>query len=241
MKYKFIFLLTGIFFYSCTTTQDHQKTEISQENEENMVLNENIDWNQFQNDLKYVHEGTKLPLNNGVFPVPEYESSGNGNIENKIQIGNHQFIQQSVFVYQGDYNTSFFDGVTDPDQELIYFTLLVKTTHQDSANQIMSSSRNHPTYLSQGIVHLEKNQTIKWLASHNSSLNNDMAIVNMKHFDLTKGRLIIVIPMQDGSLRFTQINVKQESIYSLGQMIQKQGSDWHAEMEAEIRNEDHTN
>ena len=100
----------------------------------------------------------------------------------------------------------------------------------------MSSSRNHPTYLSQGIVHLEKNQTIKWLTSHNSSLNNDMAIVNMKHFDLTKGRLIIVFPMQDGSLRFTQINVKQVSISTLKQIIQKEGDNWLIEMENNIKN-----
>lgn len=229
MKTLEIFLLLAIALYSCTETSQRE-SETGEKKINATEPKDNIDWKQFQNDMKFVHEDYNLPLGNSVFPVSEYESSGNGNLEKVIQLGDHQYVQQSVFVYQGDYNATFFEGVKDPDQELVFFTLLVKNTHHDSTNQIMSTSRNHPTYLAQGVLTVENKQKIKWLASHNAEEENDMAIVNMKHFDLTKGRLVIVHPMEDGSLRFEQIDVQQESLGELERIIQEEGNSWIGEM-----------
>jgi len=39
----------------------------------------------------------------------------------------------------------------------------------------------------------------------------DLALVNMKYFDLTQGRVIVVLPMKDGSLRFKQLNISQQN------------------------------
>lgn len=229
MKKQYLLLLIIIFLYSCTA-ENTSTTSLKQAKVDSIKLNKEVDWSQFQNDLQFVHQGDNLPLGFGVFPVSEYETSGNGNVEQKLTIGNEKYIQQSVFVYQGDHNTTFFENVNDLDQELVFFTLLVKSTHQDTINDLMTTSRNHPTYLAQGLVNVQENQKIKWLALHNSSENNDMAIVNMKHFDLSKGRLVIVHPRTDGSLRFEQIDVQQESLANLGKRIQKEGSDWINEM-----------
>lgn len=212
MKKQYFIFVLGFVLCACM----NKKGLLSQENSQSKM-----DWEQFQNDLKFVDEINEFPLGNGVFPVSEYESSGNGNVEKKIQILDFDLIQQSVFVYQGDYNKSFFNGVKDPNQELIYFTILVKASFQDSLNQIMSSSRNHPIYLGQGIVKLKDNRSIRWVASQSDDLRHDMAIVNMKYFDLTKGRLIIVVPMEDGSLRYKQLNIKEQSLIGLDQIIQE--------------------
>jgi hypothetical protein len=237
MKYLYpLFLIVSFLLYACTNNNQH-KLDFYPKKMKEVNREKDIDWEQFQNDLKFVKEGKDLPLSYGVFPVSEYYSSGNGNVEKILKIDNNQFIQQSVFVYQGDYNANFFDGVDDQDQELAFFTLLVKTAHQDSANQIMSSSRNHPTYLAQGTIIDEKNQTIKWLASHNSDENKDMVIINMKYFNLTKGRLIIVYPLENGSLRFKQIDVQQKSLSELELIIQKQGGSWFNELNKRIENE----
>jgi hypothetical protein len=209
MRIQYLLFLVISFFYSCTI-ENRPKTNLKQAKVNRTESIKEIDWSQFQNDLQFVDEGENLPLGFGVFPVTEYETSGNGNVEQKLTIDGDEYIQQSVFVYQGDYNTSFFENVKDPDQELVFFTLLVKSIHQDTTNDMMSSSRNHPTYLSQGLVKVEDNQKIKWVALHNSSENNDMAIVNMKYFDLSKGRLVIVQPRTDGSLRFEQITCSRK-------------------------------
>lgn len=211
MNIQYLFLL--LFLLSCET-MDNKQTQ------QQLALIDKIDWEQFRNDLEFVNESNEFPLGNGVFPVPEYESSGNGNIEEKIEICNMKFIQQNSFIYKGEYNEPFFKGITNPDIELCFFTILVKTSLQDSSNQIMSSSRNHPTYLSQGIVKIENERKISWVASHNSASKNDMALINMRYFDLSKGRIIIVVPREDGSLRFKQLNTQPCSILSLGRYIE---------------------
>ncbi|WP_413511511.1 hypothetical protein [Myroides odoratus] len=42
----------------------------------------------------------------------------------------------------------------------------------------------------------------------------------MKHFDLTRGRLIVVFPEEDGSLRFKQVATKQMNIADLKRYIE---------------------
>ena len=203
MKLLFFFPIICLFF-SCKNEKEIPKTP-----------KQKIDWQQFENDLKFVNQITHLPIDNGVFPVYEYESSGNGNIESQLTICGNTYILQSVFVYQGDYNTSFFNNVKDPDEEMIFFSVLIKTSIQDTTNELMSTSRNHPTYLAQGVITAEKKRKITWLASHNNTLLNDFAIVNMKHFDLSQGRVVVVFPQNDGSLRFKQLKIKQKSIEEL--------------------------
>lgn len=126
---------------------------------------------------------------------------------------------QSVFVYQGDYNTSFFEEANNADEELIYFTILV---HSDwnSSGSTMVSSRNHPVYLAQSSIDIDEERTVKWIAVHENQGEKDLAIVNMKHFDLTKGRLIVVFPKEDGSLRFKQVAIKQMNIADLKRYIE---------------------
>lgn len=209
--HSFILLILFLCLFSCGST----KSIVYKNNHLEINMNKKIDWKQFNNDLEFVNEYNELPLGYSAFPVFNYESSGNGNIEEITELCGFKFIQQSSFVYKGNYNSSFFGGENDPDQELVYFTILVRSEFICSKNQIMSSSRNHPTYLSQGIIHIGTERNVRWVALHNSESKSDMAIINMKHFDLNKGRLIIIFPYQDGSFRYKQINIKQESISSL--------------------------
>ncbi|WP_413511512.1 hypothetical protein [Myroides odoratus] len=116
-------------------------------------------------ELVKKEELNELPLGFGVFPVAEYDSEGNGSTEENLELCHSKFIMQSVFVYQGDYNTSFFEEANNADEELIYFTILV---HSDwnSSGSTMVSSRNHPVYLAQSSIDIDEERKVKWIAVH---------------------------------------------------------------------------
>lgn len=177
--------------------------------ESNQVMN----WQQFKNDLVFVDvdELNNLPLGFGVFPVADYDSQGNGSMEEQLVLGHSTFVRQTALVSKGTYNSHFFKDVGIEESELGYFTILVHTTYDSPKNGSFVSSRNHPVYVGEGLIYTDAKRQIKWVAIQNNETNFDLALVNMKYFDLTQGRVIVVLPMKDGSLRFKQLNISQQN------------------------------
>lgn len=195
-------LATGIFISNCSA----QKEVIDNHSSMNPIAVSDttkkppIDWDQFAVDLKYYQDSTTLPIHPGVFPTYVYESEGNGSLFFETIIHGQHFVGRSVFVYSGDYNKTLFAGNTD--ESMVYFTVLVRTDVK-ADNDVMVSSRNHPVYVGEGSIRTE-GPMVDWVAIQPAHTAGS-ALVNMRYFDFTAGRLVIVCPQQDKSLRFLQI------------------------------------
>lgn len=215
-KKNLFLLLLSIGVCSCVKKEQ----PVEQVLESNQVMN----WEQFKNDLAFVDEEelNDLPLGFGIFPVADYDSEGNGSMEEQLVLGDSTFVRQTAMVYKGTYNSHFFKDVGRGESELGYFTILVQTTYDSPKNNSFVSSRNHPVYVGEGLIYTDAKRKIKWVAIQNNVTNLDIAIVNMKYFDLTKGRVIVVLPMDDGSLRFKQLNISQQNDERLIKEIKSQ-------------------
>ena len=75
-------------------------------------------------------------------------------------------------------------------------------TYQHLGSQTLS--RNHPDYLLQGFFETTAG-SIEYIAFQTAN-EDAFAIVNMRLFDLRKGKTILIAPHQDGSFRSMQID-----------------------------------
>ncbi|WP_209405789.1 hypothetical protein [Pseudozobellia sp. WGM2] len=148
---------------------------------------------------------------NGVFPVPDYDLidttfNGLGNSGNwkGFDLKDKKIIYHSLYINKNAINQEFID---DKPNE-VFFTIAVLTDSIDlkrySHTNVSITSRNHPHYIGQGFVKTKSNeiQFISFLTAD----RNDYAIVNMRLFDLRIGRIILIAPQKDGTLRSLQLN-----------------------------------
>ena len=142
-----------------------------------------------------------LPLAITPFPVPDYETNGNGNRQLETVISGKQILGQTLSVGRGAYSEFLFDGI-DNDQ-VYYFTILTVAVNDDA--EVMASSRNHPNYIGQGSLNRGVNSRIDWVAFQSAD-DNAFAIVNGRLFDLKAGRVVLCAPQADGSMRFHQLD-----------------------------------
>ncbi|MCH7524997.1 MAG: hypothetical protein IIC74_08310 [Bacteroidetes bacterium] len=77
---------------------------------------------------------------------------------------------------------------------------LKRYTHTD----VSVSSRNHPHYVGQGFVKTKSNRID--FVSFISADRNSYAIINLRLFDLRIGRIILIAPKKDGTLRSLQLD-----------------------------------
>lgn len=151
------------------------------------------------------------PIINGVFPVPDYDLidstfNGLGNSGNwkGYDLKDKKIIYHSLYVNKNEINKKFID---DKPNE-VFFTIAVLTDSIDlkrySHTDVRITSRNHPHYVGQGFVKTKSNEIdfISFLTAD----RKDYAIVNMRLFDLRIGRIILIAPQKDGSLRSLQLN-----------------------------------
>ena len=161
-------------------------------------------------DTENIKIGGK-PMINGVYPVPDYELidttfNGLGNSGNwkGFDLKDKKIIFHSLYVNKNAINQEFID---DKPNE-VFFTIAVLTDSIDlkrySHTNVNISSRNHPHYIGQGFVKTKSNEIdfISFLTAD----RNDYAIVNMRLFDLRIGRIILIAPQKDGTLRSLQLN-----------------------------------
>ncbi|MEW7277776.1 hypothetical protein ABW636_04195 [Aquimarina sp. 2201CG1-2-11] len=190
-------------------------TEAKKKNE--MHRRDSSSWDQriFKMDLKYFEE---KKISQGIFPVPKYDLVGeksfiglgyDGNFKG-LAIHNKHFLYNCFYAKKNKFNKSF---IKDIEQD-VFFIIVVSTdfidTQKFSHSSSLISSRNHPNYLAKGYYKTKKN-TIDF----NAFISGDRdayAIINERIFDLTIGKMIVIVPQKDGSLRSMQIEIPQLSI-----------------------------
>ncbi len=140
-----------------------------------------------------------FPIQIGTFPVAYYKSPGNGSAPLEFIINGKKLSGQAVFVFKGEQNSSLFKS----ENRITEVPFIILTTHASDIGPSWVTSRNHPNYLAEGRIPI-KSITIDWLSMQLAD-RTAYAIVNMRLFDLRFGRLVIVAPQPDNTLRFLQV------------------------------------
>lgn len=142
-----------------------------------------------------------FPLYTSPFPTPNYESPGNGNGSIETEIGGKKIIGQTIIIGRGEHSEYLFKNLND--EYITYFTILTISDGMETENPVLATSRNHPHYLAQGSLNTSSKSRVDWVATQFAD-KNAYGIVNTRIFDLRIGRLILVAPQKDGSIRFYQ-------------------------------------
>ena len=169
----------------------------------------------FKNDIAY-RTATDLPFTMGIFPTPKYDlivqNSFNG-------VGNYGLTGGEGYEYKIDDKTILFNSflaganvfnknqLGDNHKNEIFFHVVVLTDFVDTVDysHCMTEvlSRNHPDYIGQGFYRTRNNRID--YAAFITADRDAYAIVNMRLFDLTKGKTILIAPQKDGTFRTLQI------------------------------------
>lgn len=170
----------------------------------------------FLADLQNINNTSDLPMLSGVFPVPDYDLVGKGSFKgvgnfgfpggvgSELHINGKTILYNSFFAGSNPFNT----GLIDNKKNEVFFQIIVLT---DTVDTVMYShagseiiSRNHPNYIGQGF-YKTKSQKIEYIAFQTAD-RHAYALVNMRLFDLSLGRTILIAPHTDQSFRSKQIN-----------------------------------
>lgn len=150
------------------------------------------------------------PFEIGAFPSPRYDLLGEGsfkglgNVNNQFDVGGKPVVMSSFTVGANTINEERLLGAKDE----VFFQILILTDTIDiasgSLSQSLALSRNHPDYLGQGFCQTKKNR-IDYVAFQTAE-GNAYAIVNLRIFDLSHGKTILISPQLDQNLRSMQID-----------------------------------
>lgn len=213
--YKSIVLIPALLLmltFSCKTPKKQEfQWSLEQESVHNENRNDSTKWSSkiWKEDTRDIAlEGA--PILNGVFPIPKYELAdstfdGLGYSGNWKGLGldDKKIIYHALYVKKSAVNRQF---IKDQPNE-VFFTIAVLTDSIDlkgySHTDVDITSRNHPHYVGQGFVKTRSNE-IDFLAFLTADRNN-YAIVNMRLFDLRIGRIILIAPKKDGTMRSLQL------------------------------------
>lgn len=213
MKKIIIFILL-ILSTSCKAQEKETefKWNLKKERIHNENRNDSTKWgskNWNTDSLNVSLEGN--PFIKGAFPVPKYElidstfnGMGNSGDWTGVDFNDRKIIYHSLYVSKNAVNREF---INDKPNE-VFFTIAVLTDYIDlkgySHTYVLNLSRNHPHYAGQGFVKTKSNQ-IDFVSFLTADRNN-YAIVNLRLFDLRIGRIILIAPQKDGTLRSLQLD-----------------------------------
>ena len=170
----------------------------------------------FNNDLAYIDFSIPLPIHSGIFPVPQYNLLGTGSFNGVGNFGypggdayeelvqDKKILYNSFFVGKSELNKAFVGEKKDE----IFFHIMVLTDNIDTVDyshvgsQVIS--RNHPDYIGQGFYKM-KDTRVDYTAFITAE-RKSYAIVNMRLFDLSDGKTILIAPQKDKSFRSMQVN-----------------------------------
>ncbi|MEM9549436.1 MAG: hypothetical protein AAGA77_25930, partial [Bacteroidota bacterium] len=168
------------------------------------------DLSNFRLDLEKLHRtGSEL----GIFPSPRYDLIAENSFDGVGYRGEFQGLEINgkTFVYNYFYvkkNKINADHVNNLDED-VFFAIVVLTDHIDTENYSHMhpdmTSRNHPSYLAQGFFKT-MNSRINYSAFINSD-RSSYAIVNKRLFDLSVGKVVLILPQKDKSLRSIQLDL----------------------------------
>ena len=167
-------------------------------------------------DLGKEYPSPDLPLHMSPFPIPEYNTKGNGTTGSEFEIAGRKIISRSVFVKRGEHCAFLFNE--EISNEAVYFTIVVLDDNVENPNLTLASSRNHPHYFAQGTLNSTTKSKVDWIALQAAD-QNAYAVVNGKIFDLRVGRVLLAAPQNDGSVRFYQTDAGPMSVDQLDNYI----------------------
>jgi hypothetical protein len=160
-------------------------------------------------DRPQTNDYPERPLPIGAFPVPDYDLvgkrsfRGNGTMGMEYPWRDRYVVGNASYVGRSPVNEAFIGDRADE----VFLHILVLSDQKlqpDGSNAFMHIySRNHPHILGQGLFKTTKSE-IDYVAFQTAD-RNAYAIVNMRLFDLRAGRVIIICPQKDGTLRSMQV------------------------------------
>ncbi len=213
-------LFSLLFFYACANKENAVDVK-----EENTYLNPRPEYREdfhtwdsamLMEDLENRYN-FDMPFTSGVFPEPAYDIAGKESFKGigsigylggegyELKAGDKTILFNALFAKANPFNTEFIP-VSEADE--VFFHIMVATDYVDTVayshtmNEIVS--RNHPDYLGQGFFKTFDNR-IDYSAFITAD-RKSYAIVNMRLFDLSKGRTVLIAPQKDGSLHSMQIH-----------------------------------
>jgi hypothetical protein len=157
-------------------------------------------------DRKDAKDNPGRPFREGAFPVPRFDLVGKGAHGGFGVMGNMEYAWHDHYVMGDSFSvgrSSVNEAFLGDRKEEVFFHILVLSDKKDSYGGSLISSRNLPHAIGQGVIKTSKSE-IDYVAFQTAD-RNAYAIVNMRLFDLRAGRVIIIAPQKDKTLRSMQV------------------------------------
>lgn len=169
------------------------------------------DKNLLQRDIDDSLSNSKgRPFPHGAFPVPIYDLAGKFRYRGAGTGGNFRnyFDKKIVYSYFFANKTTASESFLQGKDNEVFFMILMLTDFIDTVNythgSAFLSSRNNPDVTCEGSFKTKKGDEIDYMAFLTAN-RDEFAVVNMRLFNLKFGRIILIAPQKDHSLRSLQI------------------------------------
>ncbi|MEM8523833.1 MAG: hypothetical protein AAGG68_04275 [Bacteroidota bacterium] len=156
-----------------------------------------------------------LPQIDGVFPVPPYSTGGIGSLNIQLNTLNKSIKGTTFFLRKSAYNAHRFPANNDATTEIVGVILVVGGGKSKS----LVSSRNHPYYVAQGKIE-SNHKPVDWTIIQIPD-GKVYALVNMRLFDLSAGKLIIIAPQADKTYRSWQTTIPFSSKQNIQDILEE--------------------
>lgn len=151
------------------------------------------------------------PFPHGAFPVPKYDLAGKYRYSGAGAWGTFKNYYDKKIVY-----SFFFANKTEGNKIFLkeknnetFFIFIMSTDFIDTVNythgQAYVLSRNNPDFTCEGYFKT-KNDEVDYMAFLTAN-RDEYAVVNMRLFNLKFGRVILIAPQKDHSLRSLQLTI----------------------------------
>lgn len=211
---KSILIIILFLAFSCRNEEKGNQFQWNLEKER--IHNDNRNDSTKRSDKNWIADTRDIsisgkPMIEGIFPVPNYDLAdstfkgvGHKGAWKGIKLKGKTVVYHSLYVKKSDVNKAFIPNKANE----VFFTIVVLTdtidTKRYTHTHVSSISRNHPHYLGQGFVKTKSNKID--FVSFITADRNAYALVNMRLFDLRIGRIVLIAPKKDGSLRSLQVD-----------------------------------
>lgn len=213
MKLKLIIILSMISTIFFAQKKDEisivRNKQLQLQNQENA-----LDFKRLEEDLQGEKKTDRGPFNFGVYPYPVYDSISKNTFSGLGTAGNFFGIDlngKKIVYTSFSENKSKINSFRVPEKNNMFFAIAVLTDYIDkekyTSSKMQIVSRNFPDVIGQGYIKT-KNDKIDFSAFITIE-NDQFAIVNMKLYNLKYGKIILIAPQKDGSLRSIQIKEKE--------------------------------
>lgn len=208
-------VLLSLFFISLTAYSQNLNSGLSDSLEMQRIKNRqnSATWDRelMQRDISDSIANPKgRPFPHGAFPVPVYDLAGKFRYSGAGAGGNFKMFHDKILTY-----SFFFANKTEASKIYLgdmanetFFIFVMLTDYIDTVNyshgQAYLLSRNNPDVTCEGYFRT-KHDEVDFMAFLTPD-RNEYAVVNMRLFNLKFGRVILIAPQKDHSLRSMQLS-----------------------------------